>query len=82
MTLELFSEVTLTQNIDEYNLKIGDIATLIDFVPHSDGKEDGCILEIFNAVGESIAVVTVSKQAIQPLQANQILTTRLLSATN
>ena len=82
MTLELFSEVTLTQNIDEYNLKIGDIATLIDFVPHPDGKEDGCILEIFNAVGESIAVVTVSKQAIQPLQANQILTTRLLSATN
>lgn len=82
MTLELFSEVTLTQNIDEYNLKVGDVATLVDFVPHPDGKEDGCILEIFNAVGESINVVTVSKRAIQPLQANQVLTTRLLSTTS
>ena len=81
MTLELFSEVTLTQNIDEYNLKVGDVATLVDFVPHPNGKENGCILEIFNAVGESINVVTVSKCAIQPLQANQMLTTRLLSAT-
>ena len=81
MTLELFSEVTLTQNIDEYNLKLGDIATLIDFIPHPQGKEDGCILEIFNAVGESIAVVTVPKSTIQPLQANQVLTTRPLSTT-
>ena len=82
MNNELFSEVTLTQNIDEYNLKVGDVATLVDFVPHPDGKEDGCILEIFNAVGESINVVTVSKRAIQPLQANQVLTTRLLSTTS
>ncbi|WP_019508979.1 DUF4926 domain-containing protein [Pleurocapsa sp. PCC 7319] len=81
MTLKLFSEVTLTQNIDEYNLKLGDIATLIDFIPHPQGKEDGCILEVFNAVGESIAVVTVPKSTIQPLQANQILTTRPLSTT-
>jgi hypothetical protein len=76
MSLELYSEVTLTQNIDEYNLQAGDIATLIDFVPHPQGKEDGCILEVFNAVGESIAVVTVPQSAIQPLQANQVLTTR------
>ena len=76
MSLELYSEVTLTQNIDEYNLQAGDIATLIDFVPHPKRKEDGCILEVFNAVGESIAVVTVPQSAIQPLQANQVLTTR------
>ena len=82
MTLELFSEVTLTQNIDEYNLKLGDIATLIDFVPHPQGKEDGCILEVFNAIGESIAVVTVPRSTLAPLQANQVLTTRPLSTTN
>lgn len=81
MTLELFSEVTLTQNIDEYNLKLGDVATLIDFIPHPQGKEDGYILEVFNAIGESIAVVAVPKSTIQPLQANQVLTTRPLSTT-
>ena len=82
MNNKLFSEVTLTQNLDEYNLKVGDVATLVDFVPHPDGKEDGCILEIFNAVDKSINVVIVFQNAIQPLQANQVLTTRLFSTTS
>lgn len=82
MTLELFSEVTLTQNIDEYNLQFGDVATLIDFVPHPHGKETGCVLEVFNAIGESIAVVTVPQSALAPLRANQVLTTRSFSTTN
>ena len=78
MTLELYTEVALTQNLAEYNLKIGDIATLVDFIPHPQGGEPGCVLEIFNAVGESIAVVIVPKSAIKPLEANEILTTRPL----
>lgn len=78
MTLELYSEVALTQNIVEYSLKIGDIATLLDFVPHPQGGEEGCVLEIFNAVGESIAVVTVPISAIKSLEPDEILTTRPL----
>jgi len=76
MTIPLYSEVSLTQDLAEYNLKIGDVATLIDFVPHPQGFEEGCILEFFNAVGGSIAVVTLPLSAIEPLKANQVLTTR------
>ncbi|MEM7759913.1 MAG: DUF4926 domain-containing protein [Cyanobacteria bacterium P01_A01_bin.40] len=78
MVLELYSEVALTQNIADRNLKIGDVATLVDFVPHSQGGEEGCVLEIFNAVGELIAVVTVPISAIKSLSASEILTTRPL----
>ncbi|MEL6931392.1 MAG: DUF4926 domain-containing protein [Cyanobacteria bacterium J06600_6] len=78
MALELYSEVALTQNIADRNLKIGDVATLVDFVPHPQGGEEGCVLEIFNAVGESIAVVTVPISAIKSLSASEILTTRPL----
>ncbi len=78
MTLELYTEVALTQNLAEYNLKIGDIATLVDFVPHPQGGEEGCVLEIFNAVGESIVVLTVPRSAIKSLEANEILTTRII----
>ena len=78
MTLELYTEVALTQNLVEYNLKLGDIATLVDFVPHPQGGEEGCVLEVFNAIGESINVVTVPKSAIKSLEANEILTTRSL----
>ena len=49
---------------------------------------DGFLFGLFDpvVVGEKVQygnnnVVTVSKCAIQPLQANQMLTTRLLSAT-
>ena len=78
MALQLYSEVALTQNLAEYNLKIGDVATLLDFIPHPQGGEEGCVLEIFNAVGESIAVVTVPIGAIKSLEPNEILTTRPL----
>ncbi|MBW4630729.1 MAG: DUF4926 domain-containing protein [Iphinoe sp. HA4291-MV1] len=79
MTLELYKEVALTLNLSEYQLRAGDIATLVDFVPHPTGGENGCVLEVFNAVGESIAVVTVPVSAVEALRADEILTVRSLA---
>lgn len=76
MNLELYQEVALTQNFPEYQLKQGDLATLVDFVPHPNGGEIGCILEVFNAVGESLKVVTVPKSAIKNLTSGEVLTSR------
>ncbi len=78
MNLELYAEVALNIDIPEQTLKKGDIATLIDFVPHPQNGEEGCVLEIFNAIGKSITVVIVPKSAIKALTENEILTTRLL----
>jgi hypothetical protein len=68
MKPKIYSEVALAQNVSEYNLKIGDIATLVDFIPHPQGGEEGCVLENFNAVGESIAVAIVPLSAIKSLE--------------
>jgi hypothetical protein len=68
MKPEIYSEVALAQNISEYNLKIGNIATLVDFISHPQGGEEGCILEIFNAVSASIDVVIVPLSAISSLE--------------
>lgn len=78
MTLELFTEIALNRDIVEYHLKKGDVATLVDFVSHPQEGEQGCILEIFNAVGESIAIVAVPISAIKPLSAKEVLTIRPL----
>jgi hypothetical protein len=51
---------------------------VIDYVPHPTGGEEGAILEIFNAIGESIAVVTVPISAIAPLRSDQIPAVRPL----
>ncbi|MDB9517011.1 DUF4926 domain-containing protein [Roseofilum reptotaenium CS-1145] len=78
MNLELYQEIALIQDVPKYEMYQGDIATLIDFIPHPDGGETGCILEVFNAVGESIKVITVPISAIKSLTRNDILTTRSL----
>ena len=82
MTLKLYQEIALAHNIPKYQLKQGDIATLINFVPHPTGDETGCILEVFNAIGESIKVVTVLISAIKKLTKDDILTSRQLLETN
>jgi hypothetical protein len=76
--LELYQRIALRQNFPEYNLKVGDIGMLIDQVPHPSDGEDGYVLEIFNAVGESINVVLVPMSAVEPLSANEVLTVRSL----
>ena len=58
-------------------MKKDDIATLIDFVPHPNGGEDGCVL-VFNATGESIAVVIVPKSDIKSLTKDEVLSVRSL----
>jgi hypothetical protein len=77
--LELYQEVSLTRDIPGTSLKAGDVAMLIDRVTHPAGGEDGAILEVFNAVGETIAVVTVPESAIAQLRADQIPAVRLLA---
>jgi hypothetical protein len=61
-------------------LRAGDVATFIDVVAHPSGGEAGCVLEVFNAVGESIAVLTVPESSIEALEANEVFTVRSLVA--
>ena len=73
---KLYEEVALTRNMPEENLKQGDVAVVVDYAPHPAGGEEGAILEIFNAVGESVAVATVPVSAIKSLRADQVFMVR------
>ena len=53
--------------------------TLVDYVTHPSGGENGYILEVFNAVGESIDVIAVPISAVQPLINDDILSVRSLA---
>lgn len=78
MAIELYKEVALTRDIPAENLQKGDVATLIDIVPHPSGEEDGVVLELFNAIGESIAVTAVPQSAVAPLRSDQMPAVRPL----
>ncbi len=47
--LKLYERVSLNRDFPEYNLKKGDIVTLVDRVPHPTGGEEGYVLEVFNS---------------------------------
>jgi hypothetical protein len=59
MSLNLYQRVTLLRDFPEHGLHRGDVATVVDWVDHPHGGERGCVLEIFNALGKSLAVTAV-----------------------
>lgn len=76
MNFTLYTQVALTQDLAKSGFKAGDVATLVDFAGNLKSAEQGCVLEVFNAVGKTINVVVVPQAAIRPLSADEILTTR------
>ena len=79
MKYELFKEVVLLRNFPEKRLKKGDVATIADY--HSSStSEDGYSLEVFNALGDTIAVVTVSESEIECLKGSEVFSVRSLEA--
>ena len=79
MTYKLFEEVILLEDIPEKGLKKGDVATIVEHHPVTGG-EDGYTLEVFNALGDTVAVITVPVSAIEPLTENEIFSIRSLVA--
>jgi hypothetical protein len=79
MKHELFNEVTLLRDFPEKKLKRGDVATIVEHHP-SNISENGYSLEVFNALGETIAVVTVSESEIGPLKESDVFSVRSLEA--
>ncbi len=71
MKPELYERAVLSRDVPSENLKKGDVATLVEYLEHSSGGEEGAILEVFNAVGESIAIA--------PLSADHMPTVRLIT---
>ncbi len=56
------------------------VATIVEHLPGKD-CEDGYALEVFNAVGDTIAVITVPQSAVEPLTADVIPSVRPLAQT-
>ena len=77
MAFELFSRVALKEDFPKHKLQKGDIATIVEYHPVSNG-EDGYSIEVFNALGETIAVVVVSESQIEHLMNNEVLHIRVL----
>lgn len=83
MTIKPYQRVALTRDLPKYHLYKGDVAVLVEHLPATSVSkgEEGCALEVFNAIDETIAVVMVPISAVKPLTENEIFQVRPLSRT-
>ena len=81
METQVFPQVALRRDVEGHWLRAGDVAYLVDHAEHPTGGDRGCVLEVFNAVGDSIATVTVPESAIEPLAADEVMAVRQLQAS-
>ncbi len=79
MTYQLFEEVVLLENVPEKGLLKGDVATVVEHHAVPDG-EDGYSLEVFNVLGDTIAVIALRESAIASLTENEVFSVRPLVA--
>ena len=75
MTFELYTDAVLTCDIPAHQLCQGDVVKLVDFHPVPNG-EDGYSIEVFNAVGDTIAVTAVPVSALEPLLESEVFSVR------
>jgi len=78
MAYQLFTRVSLREDFPEHGLHEGDLATIVEKHEGEPGQETGYSLEVFNAIGETIAVLVVEESKIDAVKKNEILHVRRL----
>jgi hypothetical protein len=78
MMIELYSDAVLTRDIPAHDLRAGDVVRVVDHHP-SEGGDAGYSIEVFNTLGETIAVTSVNACGLEPLLANEVFSVRKLS---
>ena len=77
MKYDLYTDVALKCDVPEHRLRRGDIVKLVDHHTAPDGAE-GYSIEVFNALGDTIAVTRVSAVALEALRQDEVLCARTL----
>ena len=78
MTLPLYEQVALRIDVPGKGLKKGDVVTTVEFLEARRDLPNAYIVEVFNAVGDTIAVLTVAESELEMLTAHDVLSKRTL----
>jgi hypothetical protein len=77
MKYPLFSRVALAADYPAEEIRRGDVATIADYHLAPAGTvEPGYSIEVFNAVGRTVAVLNVPESHLEPLRDDEVLSVR------
>jgi hypothetical protein len=81
MKFPLYSRVALAVDVPAEGIRRGDVATVVEHhEAPAPGLEPGCTVEVFNAVGETLAVLTLPESSLEALRRDEVLTVRSLAS--
>lgn len=80
MKLPLYEQVALLKDIPDQSLKKGDIVTTVEFLKARDELPNAYVVEVFNALGKTIAVFTVYEEDVEALTDHEVLHVRPILA--
>lgn len=77
MKFPLYSRVALAVDLPAERIRRGDVATVVEHhaAPATE-IEPGYSIEVFNAIGETLAVVTLPESQLESLRRDEVLTVR------
>ena len=78
MIFELYTDAALSRDVPDLHLCRGDVVKIVDHHP-VPGGEDGYSIEVFNALGDTIAVTSVPESALELLQENEVFSVRRMA---
>jgi hypothetical protein len=77
LKFDLYTDAALACDVPEHRLRRGDLVKLVEHHVAPDGTE-GYSIDVFNALGETIAVTAVPETALEPLGEDEVLCARVL----
>jgi len=81
MKFPLYSRVAFTVAVPAEGICRGDVATVVEQHPAPRaGAEPGYSVEVFNAIGGTLAVLTLPESSFESLRSDEVLSVRTLSA--
>lgn len=76
MKFDLFSTVILTHDLTESGFRRGDVATVVEQIPATANREGGYLLEMFDASGNTLGVISVLESEIELPKPNAVVNYR------
>ncbi|MDQ5979199.1 MAG: hypothetical protein QG602_2173 [Verrucomicrobiota bacterium] len=80
MKFPLHSRVALVVDVSTEGLRRGDVAIIVDHhAAPAPGDKPGYSVEVFNAAGETLAVLTLPESSFEALRRDEVLSVRSLA---
>lgn len=72
MQFELFTQAALAEDLPDFQLRKGDLVTIVEYLPANAQHKEGYVVEIFDVLGKTLYVMSLHPTQLQTLKPNAI----------